>query len=190
MDADRAQVDSTQPRAPRSDAKRCVQTSFLVALIQRGPGALRDMVENYLRRYRAGSAVRPALRNRSSAGIGARSRGWDLFWRKIDDQTLTYDDLSVILTEMYDVYGSTGGGTSRWPRSSMLRREGYDATVINLENATQTKRPPRHRRCSPVNFWQCAVAGYGDGAPAGSAMRCTLVAIRRPKRSISTIRGR
>jgi hypothetical protein len=144
------------PRAPRSDAERCVETSFLVALIQRGPGALRDMVQNYLRRYRAG--LRQASTPERIKGWYRRSlRRMEPLLAKIDDQTLTYDDLSTILTEMYDVYGGGGGGTSTVAEISMLRREGYEATELNLGSVSQEQAAAQAQALLPGEYLACGV---------------------------------
>lgn len=158
------------PAAPRSDAQRCVQTSFLVALVQRGPGALRDMIENYLGRYRLG--LRQASTPEQIKRWYRRSiRRMEPLPGKIDDQTLTYDDLSTILTEMYDVYGSRGGGTSLVAEMSMLRREGYQATALNLGNVTQEQAVAQAQALLPGEFLSCGVEVSERGTgPVGHAV--------------------
>lgn len=159
------------PAAPRSDVHRCAQTSFLVALVQRGPGALRDMIENYLGRYRAG--LRQASTPEQIKRWYRRSlQRMKPLLAKIEDQTLTYDDLSVILTEMYDVYGSGMTGTSLVAEMSMLRREGYQATALNLENVTQEQAAAQAQALLPGEFLSCGVEASEQGTgPVGHAVQ-------------------
>jgi len=150
------------------DNVRCVQTSFLVALVQRGPGAVRTMIENYLRRYRVG------LRQASTP---ARIKRWykrsisnlKPLLAKIDAQTLTYGDLSTILTEMYDVYGSNG--TSAAAELSMPKREGYKAVGIYSKNVTRKKAAAEAKKLKKGEFLSCGVHCSKEGyQPAGHAV--------------------
>ena len=176
------------PRAPRSDAERCVEASFLVALIQRGPGALRDMIANYLRRYRAGLG-QASTPEQIKRWYRRSIRRMEPLLAKIDDQMLTYDDLSTILNEMYDVYGGRGGGTSTVAEISMLRREGYEATELNLGNVTQTQAAAQAQALLPGEYLACGVevSERGTGA-VGHEVHIG----RHPgtEGSISTTRGR
>jgi hypothetical protein len=149
-------LSQLNPAAPASDAVRCVQTSFLVALAQRGPGAVNEMIANYLRRYRAG------LRQASTP---ARIRRWyqrsirnlSPIPAKIDGKTATYEDLSTLLREMYDVYGTAPGGTGLRAEVSMMRREGYTAQMLNLANVTQAQAAAQAASLQPGEFLSCGV---------------------------------
>jgi hypothetical protein len=144
------------PTAPRSAEVRCVQTSFLVALVQRGPGAVNEMIANYLRRYRTGlrQASTPAnIRRWYQRSI----RNLSPIPGRIDGQTATYNDLSTLLREMYDVYGSAPGGTGLRVEANMMRREGYTAQILRLGNVTQAQAAAQAATLRPGEFLSCAV---------------------------------
>jgi hypothetical protein len=149
-------LSQLNPAAPTTDSVRCVQTSFLVALAQRGPGAVNEMIGNYLRRYRAG------LRQTSTP---ANIRRWyqrsirnlSPIPARIDGKTATYDDLSTLLREMYDVYGTAPGGTGLNAEVSMLRREGYTAQRMNMPSVTQAQAAAQAATLQPGEFLSCGV---------------------------------
>jgi hypothetical protein len=124
-----------EARSPFDDV-RCVETAFLVTLALRGPGAVRDMISNYLRRYRVGlsqTTTPPRIQQWYRRSI----RNLTPLLARIDNQTLTYQDMSTILREMYSVYGESHEGTRGRPHINMLRREGYTETLIGLREADQ-----------------------------------------------------
>ena len=109
---------------------RCVETSLLVSVIQDGPQGLTDMIQRYLVRYRAGvkdPATAATTKTWYQRSIRILSRYSTEDFTK---QTLTYEDLSVMLKEMYDIYGSGGAGTTVGAEVNVLRREGYTVTKI------------------------------------------------------------
>ncbi len=79
-------------------------TNALQMLGLRAAGAVRDMIGNYLDRYRVGlgqAATPPRIQQWYRRSI----RNLTPLLARIDSQTLTYQDLSTILREMYSVYG-------------------------------------------------------------------------------------
>jgi hypothetical protein len=150
------------PVAPRNADQRCIETSFLVALVQQGPGAVRNMIENYLSRYRLGLS-QAATPERIKRWYRRSIRNLSPLLGRIDDQTLSYEDLSTLLTEMYDVYGIPEGGTPRVVEESMLRREGYQAQRLNLINVTQDQAAAEAQALLPGEFLSCAVEATREG---------------------------
>ncbi|MCA9925102.1 MAG: DUF4157 domain-containing protein, partial [Anaerolineales bacterium] len=156
------QLSQLNDAVTNNDNVRCVQAAFLVSLIQQGPGALSTMINNYLNRYRVGLA---------QAGTPPRIKRWyrrsvrnlQPLLAKIDAKTLTYEDLSTILTEMYDIYGSGSGGTSSAAQMSMAVREGYQGTRLNKENATQEEAAAEAQALQPGEFLLCAVEVSKEG---------------------------
>lgn len=148
-------LSQLNPAAPTTDEVRCVQTSFLVALAQRGPGAVNNMIADYLGRYRTGlrqASTPPNIRRWYQRSI----RNLSPIPAKIDGKTATYDDLSTLLREMYDVYGGARG-TGLGAQASMFRREGYTAVDLNVVNATQAQAAAQAATLEPGQFLSCAV---------------------------------
>ncbi len=149
----------------RHDNVRCVQASFLVALVQRGPGALRGMIQNYLNRYRTGirqATTPPRIKRWYRRSI----RNLSPLLGKIDDQTLTYGDLSTVLTEMYEVYGVGGGGTGLRAEMTMVRREGYTAQAMNMSDVTQEEAAAEAQKLTAGEFLSCGVNVSREGTGA------------------------
>ncbi len=157
-------LSQLNPAAPRSDVIRCVQTAFLVELVQRGPGAVNAMIENYLNRYRAGlhQVSTPAnIRRWYQRAIHNLSP----IPAKINDKTATYDDLSTLQREMFDVYGGPGG-TNLSVEINMMRREGYTAQSLNMVDVTQAQAAAQAATLKPGEFLSCGVnnTALGTGA--------------------------
>jgi hypothetical protein len=148
-----------------NDNVRCVEAAFLASMMLRGPGAVREMIENYLARYRLGL---------SQASTPEDIKRWyrrsivnmEPLPGKIDDKTLEYEDLSTLMTEMYSVYGQGSGGTFEGPESNMMRREGYTVTGIHKAHATQAETAAEAQALAPGESLACAVdvhrAGTGE----------------------------
>lgn len=142
--------------APESDAVRCVQTSFLAGLVLRGPPAVSEMIDNYLRRYRAG--LRQASTPENIRQWYQRSiRRLTPIPGRITDQTATFEDLSTMLREMYDVFGTAPGGTFIGPELSMLRREGYTVQDLGGVRVTQAEAAAAAATLLPGEMLACGV---------------------------------
>ena len=140
----------------KNDNVRCVETAFLVSMVQRGPGAVREMIENYLGRCRLG--LSQASTPEDIKHWYQRSlRNLEPLPEKIDNQTLPYDDLSTMLTEMYKVYGSGSGGTEEGVESNMMRREGYRVASVGKTDVTQEQAAAEAQALLPGESLACSV---------------------------------
>ena len=155
-------VSQINSATPHFDESRCVEASFLVGLIQRGPSALRGMIENYLARYRQGLRSNATPENvkrwyRHSIRLLSPMVG------RIDDQTLTYTDLAVIMQEMYDVYGEGDLGT-RWAvGDNMAAREGYTVTVVDTDIFIIEDAATMAQALEPGELLSCRVESESSG---------------------------
>jgi hypothetical protein len=149
-----------------NDNVRCVEAAFLASMILRGPGALREMIENYLARYRLGL---------TQASTPEDIKRWyrrslvnmEPLPAKIDSKTMEYEDLSTLMTEMYSVYGSGAGqGTEEGPETNMMRREGYTVTAIHLGNVNQEQAAAAAQALAPGESLACAVDVHRAGTGA------------------------
>ncbi len=146
------------------DSVRCDETSFLVALVQRGPDAVRSMVENYLGRYRVGLA-RAGTPERIKRWYRRAVRNLAPLLAKFDAKTLTYGDLSTIMTEMFRVYGETSTdasgaqdkGTFTNVEQNMAAREGYKVSAINQDKVTREQAAALAKALQPGEFLSCMV---------------------------------
>ena len=148
-----------------NDNVRCVEAAFLASMILRGPGAIREMIENYLSRYRLGL---------SQASTPEDIKRWyrrsivnmEPLPGKIDSKSMEYEDLSTLMTEMYSVYGQGSGGTFEGPEANMMRREGYTVTTIHTAHATQEQAAAQAQALAPGESLACSVdvhrAGTGE----------------------------
>jgi hypothetical protein len=145
------------PTAPRPREWRCVETAFLMAVVLRGPAALRGVIEGYISRYRE------AIGRRSTP---ARIRRWyegsiatlEPLMGKLDDHTMTYEDLSTVQTELYRVYGSgPTGGTGVAAENRMFRREGYTVHSVARHNLTRERAARFAAALAPGEILSCGV---------------------------------
>ena len=159
-------MSQLSPGTDPDDNVRCAQTSFLAALVLRGPGALKGMLENYLGRYRLGLR-QLTTPERIKRWYRRAMRHLTPLVDKIDDQSLSYEDLSTILSEMYDVYGDPSGTTFLDPALNMVRREGYDVTEMSMEGITQEEAASEAKALEPGEFLWCHVEVSKEGTGEG-----------------------
>ncbi len=148
------------------DNLRCVETSFLAGMILRGPGALQAMIENYLSRYRVGLrqlTTPDRIKRWYRRSLGNLAPLID----KIEGGILTYEDLSTILAEMYDVYGNPQGGTFLAPELNMAGREGYETTELNIENASQEETAAEAQGLEDGEMLLLAIHAAASGGGVG-----------------------
>jgi hypothetical protein len=145
-----------------NDNVRCVEAAFLGSMILRGPGAVREMIENYLGRYRLG--LSQASTPEDIKRWYRRSlRNLEPLPAKIDGKTMEYEDLSSLMTEMYSVYGEGAGGTTEGPEANMMRREGYTVTAVHKAHVTQEQAVAEAQALAPGESLACSVDVHRAG---------------------------
>jgi len=160
-------LSQLSPGTDPDDNVRCAQTSFLAALVLQGPTALHGMLENYLGRYRHGLR-QLTTPERIKRWYRRAIRHLRPLLAKIEDQSLSYEDLSTILSEMYDVYGDPSGTTFLDPALNMVRREGYDVTEMSMEGITQEEAAAEAQNLEPGEFLWCHVEASKGGTGEGN----------------------
>ena len=156
-------VSQINSATPHFDESRCVEASFLVGLIQRGPDAVRGMIENYLARYRQGLR-RDSTPENIKRWYRHSIRLLSPMLERIDNQTLTYTDVAVIMQEMYDVYGEGDLGT-RWSvGNNMAAREGYTVTVVDTDIFIIDDAATMAQALEPGEMLSCRVEADSGGS--------------------------
>jgi hypothetical protein len=150
-----------EPSSPNDDV-RCVESAFLVTLVLRGPEAVGDMIRNFLRRYRVGLR-RAATPPRIQQWYRRSLRNLTPLLARINNQTLTYQDLSTVLREMYYVYGEAHEGTRGRPHINMLRREGYSETLIGIREVDQIQAATHASGLQRGEVLWCSVHHSSEG---------------------------
>jgi hypothetical protein len=160
-----SQVGDVPGYFAHTDLYSCVETSFLVALIQRGPGALRDVIERYLKRYEVQSIGANSI---EQIKYRLAAKQLEPMLKKIDSRKLTYEDLRTMRAHMYIEIATPGGGTKVEDQANMFQQQGYATTPVETgswltSNVTREEASVEAAKLQPGEFLACQVKADNEG---------------------------